>query len=242
MERELFNNNKIVEALCQFTFKPLQDNTIFGQYWNLIQAGNLYSVKENISALNFSIASNNVGITPSLGNAMKYSNEKQDKIIQLHNNNISVHHVKNYQKWEVFKEDIDYAFQNFTKIATKTIIERLDIRAINVFEFPMEDFKLCDYFNICISLPPKISNNNSNTNITLEFPLENKQNFLVLRLNTSIKDKVNIVVLDLSFVNIAANIQGEDFKKIDDVLEYGHNEMHNLFTSVITDKTKSLIK
>jgi len=240
MDRELFDNNKIVEALCQFTIKPVQDNTIYGQYWDLLQGEKIYSLKENISALNFSIASNDPAITPSLVNAMKYSNAGKDKIIQLHNNNISIHQVKKYQKWELFKKDIDSAFQNFIKVSSKTTIERIDLRAINVFEFSFDGFKLSDYFNVHATFPQQ--NSNVNTNITLEFPLEIKNSFVVLRLKTSMKDKNMNVVIDLSFVQLEANIPSEDSKKVDEVLEFGHIEMYKLFTSVITATTKKLIK
>ena len=50
------------------------------------------------------------------------------------------------------------------------------------------------------------------------------------------------VVLDLSFVNIESNFNSDDLSKINDVLEYGHAELYKLFSSVITEKTKAIIK
>lgn len=239
MNRVLFDNNKIVEALCQFTFKPVQDNTIFGQYWDILQEEKIYTVKENVQAISFTVVDNESGITPALTNAMKYTNAGQDKIIQLHNNNISIHQVKQYQKWEVFKTDIDNAFSKFNKVATKNNIERIDLRAINVYDFAPSDFKLSDYFHVFTTQPESIAN--ANTNITLEYPLERKNTFVVLRIKTSVQPKMN-VVLDLSFVSIETNIPSDDTKSIDDLLQYGHTELYKLFSSVITDKTKKLIK
>ena len=234
MERTLYTNNKIVESLCQFTFKPVQDNTIYGQFWDVLKKENIYSEKENISALNFSLVANDPDIKPSLVNAMKYSNSNKDKIIQLHNNNFSIHQVKKYDKWESFKKDIDSAFNNFISVSTETVIDRIDLRAINVFDFPLEDFKLDEYFNLSVNYP--IGLNNVNSNVTLEFSLGKENCFVVLRLKCSKQSTKINVVLDLSFVNIEANIKSSDKDAVDTVLEYGHIELYNMFSSVIKDK------
>lgn len=239
MDRVLFDNNKIVEALCQFTFKPVQDNTIFGQYWDSLKEDGIYNTKENVQAISFTVAGNEPGITPALASAMKFTNDSQDKIIQLHNNNISIHQVKGYQKWEVFKCDIDNAFSKFNEVASNNLVERIDLRAINVFDFPLSSFKLNDYFNIYTVQPQNISN--ASLNITLEFPLERKNTFAVLRLKTSVQPKMNIV-LDISFVSMETNIQSSDTDSINDLLQFGHDELYKLFSSIITDKTKNLIK
>jgi uncharacterized protein (TIGR04255 family) len=240
MERTLFDNNKIVESLCQFNFKPVQDNTIYGQFWDILAKENIYTVKENISAVNFTLSGKDSSISPALVNAMKYSNKEQDKVIQLHNNNFSVHQVKKYQKWELFKDDIDRALSNFNKIAdNQSTIERIELRAINVFDFPSEDFRLQDFFNVHVLYPEYLKD--ANANITLEFPLQKRHNFVVLRLKTSVQQKMN-VVLDLSFVDIAANVRANQVEQIDEVLQFGHIELYKLFTSVMTDKSKALIK
>ncbi len=240
MNKVLFDNNKIVEAMCQFTFKPVQDNTIFGQYWDLLKPEQVYSKKENIQGVSFVIASNQQNVSPSMSNAMKFSNTSQDKIIQLHHNNLSIHQIKNYQTWENFKVDIDSAFSKFNVLSSDSHIERIDLRAINVFDFPLLNFSLSDYFNVFTNQPATIKN--ANTNINLEFPLEREKTFAVIRINTNLQqEKVN-VVLDLSFISIETNIKSSELQKIDAILQFGHLELHKIFSSVITDKTKAIIK
>lgn len=239
MDTVLFENNKIVESLCQFSFRPINDNTIFGQYWDILQKGGVYLKKENLQSVSFTVAGNDPNITPALTSAMRYSNLEGDKLIQLLSNNISIHQVKKYEKWEIFKKDIDAAIDNFNSVTSQTIVERIDLRAINVFDFPKEDFKLSDYFNVYTSLPDNLSR--ANSNITIEYPIGTKNNFLVLRIRTTFQENVN-VVLDLSFVSLNMNVELSDNQIIDDFLNLGHSELHNLFLSVITSKTKSLIK
>lgn len=239
MERVLFDNNKIVEALCQFTFKSIQDNTIFGRFWDSLKEDGIYTNKENVQAIRFSLDGDEPGITPALASAMKFTNNTQNKIIQLHNNNISIHQVKGYQKWEVFKTEIDNAFSKFNQVASNNELERIDLRAINVFDFPVSNFELNDYFNIYTVQPQNISN--ASLNITLEYPLDRKNTFAVLRLKTSVQPRIN-VVLDLSFVSMETNIQSMDTDCIDDLLQFGHDELYKLFSSVLTDKTKNIIK
>lgn len=239
MKRELFDNNRIVESLCQFTFSPVQDNAIYGQFWDELKEEGKYATKENMPSFNLAISDDPKGITPSVVNTMKFLSENKEKIIQLKSNNISIHQLNSYLKWEDFKSDIDSAFVNFKNVTDNPIIERVDLRAINVFEFDFKGFEITDYFNI-YTVSPK-STEQSNTSITIEYPLENGNSFLVVRLNSSKKEKMN-VVLDLSFVSIGTNLGTNDYDKISEILEQGHIELYKMFTSLITDKTKELIK
>jgi len=239
MSKELFNNNKIVESLCQFTFQPIQDNTIFGQYWDLLKKGNTYSKKENLQAVSFTSVGNDNNFAPALSSAMRFSNSDGDKLIQLHNNNISIHQVRKYIKWEDFKVNIDTAINDFNLVTNKSVIDRIDLRVINVFDFPTMDFNLNDYFNVTTSLPANLSN--ASTDMTLECPLERPDTFLVLRIKTTIQEKIN-VVLDLSFVCINVNVDSDNKQNVNEILQLGHSELHSLFLSVITNKTKDIIK
>lgn len=239
MSRELFDNNKIVEALCQFTFSPIQDNTIYGQFWDELKKGSVYTSKENISAFNFTLTDDEKGVTPSLVNAMKFSNDSKEKVIQLHNNNISIHQLKSYLKWEIFKSEIDATFRKFNAVSNAPVIERIDLRAINVFEFDSEEFELNEYFNIYPVCPDNFDK--PQTNITVEWPLPDGKSFIVARLNTNQKQKMN-VVLDLSYVVVETKLQSDEYEKVSELLEVGHAKLYSLFTSIITRKTKELIK
>lgn len=238
MEKEVFDNNKIVEALCQFTFKSHQDNTVYGQFWDLLSQEKKFINKENLTTFNFTMKGNDATVTPSIVNAMKYSSADNQKVIQLHNNNISIHQIGNYQKWENFKDDIDYGLNNFN-LVSKTTFERIDLRSINIFEFPLDGFVLSDYFNIFAKYPKGVKN--PNENLTLEFPLEKDNNYVVIRLSSNIQEKIN-VVLDLSYICLNGNLSSDNKKEIDAILEYGSKELYKLFESSITEKTKQLIR
>jgi len=48
-------------------------------------------------------------------NGLRISNNEKDKIVQIFTDNLSIHQVGNYQKWEIFSEDVYYILNEFQK-------------------------------------------------------------------------------------------------------------------------------
>ncbi|MCY7410134.1 MAG: TIGR04255 family protein [Chitinophagales bacterium] len=124
MEREIFKNNKIVEAACLLNFKIPQDNSIFGIYWEQLQIQRKFTSKENLAIINPTNTDKPNEFI--FGNSMKYTSEDKNKVIQLHRSSISFHQVGKYEIWESFKEDITEGMRHFNNISPGTI-SRFDL-------------------------------------------------------------------------------------------------------------------
>lgn len=227
--------------MCQFTFNPVQDNTIYGLYWDAIEPERVFVKKEDISAFNFQVNANPREVAPSLINGIKYSNQEEDKIIQLHNNSISVHFLNNYSEWNDFKGQILDALQKFRDVANKTSLNRIDLRAINVFEFESEGFSLSQYFNVNALYPKAIGE--PRLNLTLEWPINDLGTFIVARFKTSnTSQNMTQVVLDLSYVNVSPSAELNDETELLKTLDDANSQLYELFSSILTEKSKTLIK
>ncbi|MBI1268560.1 MAG: TIGR04255 family protein [Cryomorphaceae bacterium] len=239
MDRKIFENNKLVEALCQIIFDPIDDNTIFGVYWDAISPKGVFTQKENASAVNFNLSSPTQGMNPSLTSAMKFMNDNGEKLIQLHNNNIAIHQLRAYDRWESFKQDIDFAYQSLMASMKESFIQRVDLRAINVFELPQDGFYLSRYFNVSLTHPENYGM--PLINLTLEIPLETNK-FIVVRLHSKINEKAMNVVVDLTYAHIEPKIKTHDLDSLSSILEEGHHHLHDTFVNLITEELAGVIE
>ena len=246
MEREIFSNNKIREALCQFTFQEVKDNTIYGRYWDKLCNNNNtkeFSTKENISSFQFTMKGDNPGeIIPSMVNAMKFSTEDKRKVIQLHQKNLSIHQLGHYEKWEVYSEGIKYGLNTLTSLDTDIKLNRIDLRAINEFNFENK-ITIKDYFNIYPLFDNNMPFNSPNTEIKLSEKLDKDNYYIITNISVQNEGETTNVIVDISFVAVFTEFQMiNNYEDVKECLEYGHDNLNKVFYNIITDKTKSLIK
>lgn len=237
MEKELFENNKIVEALCKISFEP-QSDVIFEQFEAALKAGGTYINKEDLKAISFLAVNGQPNVTSSQIPYVNFYNSSKDKIIQLYNNSISIHQINKYKSWELFSGDIYKVLDSFNELS-KPLINRIDLKSVNVFNFPYDDdFKLQEYFNIYSMQPETMKI--SSLNISMEYPLGNN-NLIVLKLGVGVQETNITIVLDLNFINLS---EKRSFNKdeVIGIIEKGHSSLYELFCSLITKKTKEIIK
>lgn len=237
--RELFENNKITESLCQFSFKQHLDPKFFATVVETL--GIKYPVVQEIPLVHFNFNFQDQNPEKSQSNGFRLQNEKGDKVIQLFTDNISIHQIGNYQRWEVFREDIYFVIEILSKSIVGEI-GRIDLRAINVFEFD-EAFDANKYFNVTLNYPNSFVQH-SNFHYTLEQVYSPSKCAGVIRGNY-LKEKNGVkFVLDLSYVNwlLDEKLQSSDLDSIKPKLEDGHMRLYNLFVQAISDNTRAIIK
>lgn len=242
-DREIFKNNKIREALCQFTFQESFDNTIYGEFWSKLNDSKdcNYCKKENISSFQFSVQGGTGSIVPNMVNAMKFSNEEGDKVIQLFHNNLSIHNIGNYKQWEVFEEDIDATIEIFQENYNEIKINRVDLRAINEFEFDA-GIEIEDYFKIHPSIDKDVPFNTPDIDMRLNEKLDDKGNFISMTIQKQVTGENVLVVVDISYTGIFETpVQITEYKTVKDRMEYGHSQLNSVFYNLITDKTREIL-
>jgi uncharacterized protein (TIGR04255 family) len=239
--REFFPNNKITEAICQFTFKTALDSNLFDEFSKVIISSGRYAKSEKIPAFHFNINLNDVTPTKIETNSLKFSNDLGDKIVQVFPNNISIHQVGNYKTWELFIDDVNFIINQFNRYFENSF-SRFDLRTINVFDFKIDE-NPNDYFNININ-SPYIPNENVNFNFTIEQVYEQNKSFGVIRVDCIRQPESRKFVLDLSSVLLVGDdpIKLQDSTKVKGVLDDSHVKLYKMFTEVINDNIKKIIR
>jgi uncharacterized protein (TIGR04255 family) len=239
--RELYPNNKITEAICQFTFKKSLENNLFDKFSSEIISTGQYVVTEKIPMFHITFNLNETETHPVPLNGLKIINHAGDKIIQVFSDNISVHQVGNYKSWEEFLEDIKKVYNEFRKVFDCEI-SRIDIRAINVFNFDLNE-NPHDFFTLHVNLPSPI-NSKYNYNFTIEKTYEENKSFGVIRGKCINQNESKNFILDLSYVLLAGekSIDLKDESTIFAILETGHLKLHELFQSAINEETRKKIR
>lgn len=240
--REIFPNNKITEAICQFSFNDSLDNNLFDNFSGEILSTKKYVKSEKIPMFHYNINLGDPTSTSKVNfNSIKISNENGDKIVQVFSSNISIHQVGNYNTWDLFLEDIKFIISIFNKIF-KNKVTRFDLRAINVFDFNQNE-KSNDYFKINVNIPNS-ELTTTNYNYTVEKVYEPNRCFGVIRGNSIKQDENRKFILDLSFVLLLGedSLDLADESKNLEILNKGHICLHELFSNVIDEKIKNIIR
>ncbi|MCK6649781.1 MAG: TIGR04255 family protein [Bacteroidia bacterium] len=240
-QRELFPNNKITEALCQISFKSSIDLTKLNDFWEILKAKNIYTEKQDQPLLQFTLNATDSVPTPTTINGLRIQNETKDKVIQVFPDNISIHQVGNYTKWEDFRNNIYSIIDIFKKIFFADII-RIDLRTINNFDLDLS-VDLKKFFKIYLNVPSNLTNP-YNFNFSIEQAYEPNRSFGVIRVNSINQNDTKKVTFDISYVLLCdeSKISLNDSEVLSKELENGHSKLNGIFMDSITEETKSLIK
>ena len=238
--RELFKNNRLTEAICQFTFQSAIDESLLESFWLEMQKTKIYTEKTISPLVHFNINLQDRIPQQEIFNGLKIENVLHNKVIQVFSGNISIHQVGNYESWEAFSTDVKLVLTAFRKIFNQAIT-RVDLRAINTFDLEKNQDSN-KYFKVGINYP---TDNPYNYNFTIEQVFEANTKFGVIRGNSyNINEKVRKFLLDLNYVHLCMGVPIDlsDTSSIYKILEDGHLILHDLFNKSITEETKNLIR
>jgi uncharacterized protein (TIGR04255 family) len=240
-QRELFPNNKITEALCQISFESSIDLTKLNDFWEILKTKNIYTEKQDQPLLQFTLNATDIVPTRTTINGLRIQNETKDKVIQVFPDNISIHQVGNYTKWEDFRSNIYSIIDIFKKVFSADII-RIDLRTINNFDLDLS-VDLKKFFRIYLNVPSSLTNP-YNFNFSIEQAYEPNKSFGVIRINSINQNDTKKVTFDISYVLLCneSKISLNDSEVLSKELENGHSKLNGIFMDSITEETKSLIK
>lgn len=240
-QRELFPNNKITEALCQISFESSIDLSKLIDFWDALKKEGLYTEKQDQPLLQFTLNATDNAPTRTIINGLKIQNEVRDKVVQIFPENISIHQVGNYTKWEDFRSDINSVLSTFREFFSGNIV-RIDLRIINNFDLEL-DIDLNKFFKIYLTIPPGLKSS-YNFNFSIEQTYEPNKSFGVIRLNNINQNDAKKITFDISYVLMCneSKISLNDVEILSKELENGHLKLNGIFMDSITEETKSLIK
>lgn len=162
---------------------------------------------------------------------------KENFIFQIGPSVLSISSYPNYVGWESFKQEIENCLCIIKKIGLINRLERLGLRYIDAFDFP-----ILDYSNYNLKLPD-MDTQGSNTIIKTEFSNNQINNILRIGNNAIVmeNDKRKSVI-DIDTFTICQEHFIDFFEKPSIILNQMHDSSKKLFFMVLNERIKEKLE
>lgn len=142
IERRIYKNPPIDEALCEFIYVQSGD-------WDITTPGKFQErVKSRFSGKPLEVPTKIADFVKPQESPSRFRFPKDDdkSFIAIGQNILSVNVFRPYCGWEAFKPEIDFALEQYEKVTTPRKIKRIGVRYINFISIPENEISLNDYF------------------------------------------------------------------------------------------------
>lgn len=238
LDRAIYKNAPIIEAIIDLKFKPLKDFDFF-KLDSIIREKYLpeYPIvmKETQNEFRFEgtqITQQN----PTIGLRFVSTDEKQ--IVRVRTDGFTFSRLAPYQQWEPFRDEAKRLFDIYQNTISPELITRVAVRFINRLDLPGTNVALSDYLNIFPVTPQEYKMDGLAMQITLE--QKDIKSTLIVREALIPRTKQDVVSLLLDFDLFHLNPM--EISGVWAFLEQLHLRKNKIFESAITDKTRELIK
>lgn len=247
-ERRRYKNPPIIEALCEFQFKP-------GQEWDLTIPGKVHTALEDeySSKPQKEIAEEEM-LEPEEDSSYLVHGGKFDRVqlftpdgkrlIGIGRDTLSIHILHPYQDveqpnrsgWEEFQSRIETALDAYWQVAGPAGVCRIDIRYINDIKIPQGEENIEDYVK---SSPPTVEGLSNRRAFVSQIHYDYENDIRLVLSQGSIGRKSNLgVLLDLDVIweTSESVTQGEALEKVNHLRDVERE----IFESIITDRSREI--
>jgi uncharacterized protein (TIGR04255 family) len=236
-----YENPPIIEAICEFRFKPRQDWdwTIPGLVYDKIKAD--FPKKRQQNAIQLEVTPEHQG-PPAVETIAKlqFLTEDETSLVQLAPNLISVNHLKPYPKWPTLKHIIGKMLLVYREIAEPSALQRIGLRYINIIDTMEEKANIEDYLLAQPHVPNTLPQVFVRWGQRVEIPFEETDCLLILQTGSTHDPgrRTAAFVLDLDFVTLHPETVPIDSAM--DWVERAHTQLENAFEACITNKARTI--
>lgn len=235
-----------MEALFEVRFSP--DTS-----WDLAIPGLIYERirgrfphREARIAQELNVVSGPEGIKQEVRTSERslFFQEDRRMLVQIGPRVVSVHCLKPYPGWEVFKSASEEVYKALGEVVEFSEFERIALRYINEIIIRENRVEPKDYFNIYIYLGEQLPQDMINFNIECMFPFEEGRDICRLQLfvpHTPTPEEARInFLLDIGY--FLTNPKGVSSEQVMEWLEKAHGRIEAIFEGSITDKLRNLFR
>lgn len=251
-----YSKSPIIEAVCEFRFqnKNKWDWTIPGILYSSIKEK--YPIKKEIKGFGVGIQfkqqtdSNSSNVSSNViekMEGMQFLTNDKNQMIQIKENTLSIHIIKPYSSWEIFKPAIIECLEKYKPLMEPIGITRIGIRYINKFENLPDSFEIEKFFNYNIRFPKKEQSTIGEIILKSSIPipdLNNPEGFMnmILIINKIVPNQNGSNhILDLDMIYQKENDEMILLDEVPNYLEKAHENILSTFESIITDEIRKLI-
>ena len=243
---EKYINSPIQEALCEFAYRS-------NKPWDLTIPGLVYDrIKEQFPIKRYSMA---YGISTEerertakpkieFAQRIQFVNDKNDILVQIGQNILSINHLSPYSSWENFKPQIINVFNIYTRITEPEKLSQIALRYINRIVLKKTNIEIEDYFRFFPSLPKEIPDNFNVFHMVAGIPYRENLDKLQISIgsvspNNPEENYVNII-LDIHYST--TDVEKKSVDEISNWIEQAHLIIGHTFEKCITDKCREIFK
>jgi uncharacterized protein (TIGR04255 family) len=240
-----YTNKHLIEVVCgfQFTQEPLNwDSTYFGQLYEKIKVDG-FTEKQERKGFQIEVSPNSLDASKPVVSAgqtsddqVVFKNLKKGWAISMGKNKVSFHIVKDYTKWEDFRDQLIIPFYKiYLSIGLGKGRRQCNVLYLNNFTKPIEE-SLANYFTIISSLGGEFGTETGS--FVQRVFNDKKSNLLITKLNSQTipGNNINIINLECASVCISEDlINGSDWIS---QVNATHAPVQAFFETIITDNLR----
>ena len=237
-----YKNSPLVEVLCEFQFIPKEqwDATMPGVFYQKIKRD--FPVKKERKPLIMLDETTNEKQKGKFISLTQFYNKKEDSLIQVGKNMLTINCLKPYPHWEKFKPLINDNLSIFRKTNNPNSIRKIILTYINRINIPLEQINLEDYFNFYPQTPKKFGKTMRSIDSIIQIPYCDNRDLLTLRIANAVPEKENKISMLLQLDYAINEAESISFNEIGKWLENAHTIIKNVFELSITNKCRTLFK
>jgi uncharacterized protein (TIGR04255 family) len=185
-----YNNPPLVEVIFEVFYSSNSWSAIIpGLFYNEIKE-RFPNVSQNLG-IGISLDGKGLKIGNGNGDLSQFKNEKNDSLIQLSNNILTIHKLPKYEGWDSYLETIEFVLKAFHKIIKPEKILRLGLKSLNKIDIKTASIEgLSNNIKIYPSIP-ETQHFNSNFNslqLNFEFPINHNKELISIQIATLKKE------------------------------------------------------
>ncbi len=235
----LLHEDPILEAACAFSLDaPDWDWTVPGLVYSRIR--DRYPTRVEASQINFKIEQTSEGVNPSIESntgLMQFWGENKQTLVQIGPGHLSVHQLKPYKQWEVFKSQIESVLQDYSEESPFRAIKGISLRYINRLPWPEERVHIEEVLRVVPQIPNSDDQLWNSWFQQVEIFKPELNAVLVVRsgdLEPTQEGRTHYVMLDLTF----GHIPGEPIERgsVSTWLEIAHGEIEKMFFASLKEE------
>ena len=171
-----------------------------------------------------------------------FTSDDGKRVLQARLDGFTFSRLAPYDRWASFRDEAKCLWQAYRAAVRPVTVDRVAVRYINRFDFPIPVTDFCDYLRTVPTVSPDLPQGVAGFFVRLSIPQEDLRG--VLLLNEAIVEPADpgvvSIVLDIDVYREEA--VSSDDEQIWQFLELLHERKNDVFEACITDRTRELIR
>lgn len=240
--RQEYNNSPLIEALIEVYFSQTKnDFSLWVDFYNRLKK-NYPTVEESIIPV-AEIQVNQNGesqqrISPE--KHYRFSQKGKSKLVQANKDFVTIHQLKPYEGYELFKAEAEKVINHYIDIAAPKMVSRIGMRYVNQIVIPETSIELSRYFKYIPQIPEEVTEGINDVLLQIQFSPRNSNHQVMTSLKSGISSIENRLVFIMDIYDILEINDEINTDSILTSLDEAHYNIERVFEGFITNEARKI--